>query len=220
MLHAVLSFSAYCRVCPSPTTATYLLLLGIQRGYEAQAAAVDWILAKDWPQAAAAGDGAGGGRDAPGGSPNRRHSPTPDDDDSSVDTQQLLGREAAEALSLSDTASSRMKQAARYQAAMAGDGPAPQAADAPADVQGGRDAAPMLQDRVEPLLREYMLQAAVGAPRTQALQQLGELTGLPGPLLEVHLDELMYSWHEVRGGGGLRSEWGPPCPTHHERLQH
>jgi hypothetical protein len=105
-----------CRVCPGRFSATYLLLLGVQRGTEAQAAAVDWILARDWPQGAGGeGGDASGPIDLTGSSP--KHSGNSTGDSSSLDTQQVLGGAAAEAMRLADTASSRAKQTKSYQAA-------------------------------------------------------------------------------------------------------
>jgi hypothetical protein len=105
-------------VCPGRFTATYLLLLAIQRGYEAQAAAVDWILGGDWPAAAGgAGEDAGSPVDPTGGSPQQTN--TSAKEGSSLDTQQLLGADAAEAMRLADTASSRAKHLQSYQDARA-----------------------------------------------------------------------------------------------------
>jgi hypothetical protein len=106
-----------CRVCPGRFTATYLLLLAIQRGYEAQAAAVDWILGRDWPQGVEGVQAARGSGDSPISSQGA----TPDEemDTSSMETQQLLGRDAAEALQLADTATSQSVRAQQQQVARA-----------------------------------------------------------------------------------------------------
>jgi hypothetical protein len=201
-------------VCPGRFTATYLLLLAIQRGAEAQAAAVDWILARDWPQGAAGAEGAAGGRgDAPGGSPQPGRAPTPAEagEDSSVDTAQLLGREAADALSLADTASSRVKQAARYQAAMAGDAGVQQPGDAAAA------AAVNMQERVEQVLRNLASLAATGpvgmpvdAGNAGFLRELRAITGLPESFLNVYVHELRAAAYMVRDWAG-QPGWGPPC---------
>jgi hypothetical protein len=102
-------------VCPGRFSATYLLLLGIQRGSEAQVAAVDWILGKDWPVAA---DGAEALEDSAnsGLEPTWGCTPAEHMDTSSMDTQQLLGHDAAEAIHLADTATSRAEQTPAHQA--------------------------------------------------------------------------------------------------------
>jgi hypothetical protein len=106
-------------VCPGRFTASYLLLLAIQRGYEAQAAAVDWILGKDWPADAADGlvhGGPGGPADAPNSSLGYDPALHDAHHTSSMDTQQLLGHDVAEALQLADTATSCAQQVQRQQA--------------------------------------------------------------------------------------------------------
>jgi hypothetical protein len=112
------------RTYPGRFTATYLLLLAIERGYEAQAAAVDWIVGKDWPQAA---DTAAQQEETDedilmgldSSSPVNAPAFAGSENGSSMDTQQLLGGDAADALQLADTASSWVQQMQRHQARQA-----------------------------------------------------------------------------------------------------
>jgi hypothetical protein len=202
-----------CRAVPGRFTATYLLLLGIQRGYKAQAAAVDWILGKDWPQAA--GDAQtldGNPADAPGGSgcnPASRDG----DETSSMDTQQLLGHDAAEAIHLADTATSSSNPPATQVQRQPAAQPDVPAAQQPAPVAPAGDAAldsgDLLSARVWLTLRAFV--AACQAHKAEAcwpdaLGALAVTTGLPpadlGNMLDTLQKALVRRWTALGDGKG------------------
>jgi len=199
-------------VCPSRFTATYLLLLAIPCGYAAQAAAVDWILGKDWPAAA------GGAEEDPtspvdltGGSPQRgwRSAPTASGGSSSLDTQQLLGSTAAEAIRLTDTACSRAKHDPSYTAGRARKRTPQQRAEAGAAAGGapaGEGGVPgrMYLHSVEATIRrfveeaqDYEFGAGIGANFEEMVAELAAITGVPPHTLEVALEEIRSALHMV-----------------------
>jgi hypothetical protein len=195
-----------CRTCPGRFTATYILLLAIQRGTEAQAEAVDWILGRDWPQAAQEGED--GPVDLTGSSPQRSQAPASaaDGDTSSLDTQQLLGSAAAAAVGLADTASSRAKQNPSYQAARARKRAAQQHVGADvaggAAAGGGRPPANVYLYSVENTVRRYLEEARdYGAVVGFAgmVEELAGTTGLPLHVLEVALGDVRTALNRVCG---------------------
>jgi hypothetical protein len=180
-------------VWPSRLTAIYLLLLGIQRGHEAQAAAVDWILARDWAAAGSEEEDASSTVDLTGGS--QQQSDGPAGDSSSLDTQQLLGSTAAEAMRLADTASSRAKQNPSYQAAQARQRAAQQRADASgaAAGRGAVAAGPEMELLVRTAIQGYVNDAQMDGILDgfdDLVAELAQLTGLPEETVEAHLDEV------------------------------
>lgn len=209
--------SGGCRVYPGRFFATFLLLLAIQRGYEAQAAAVDWIVGKDWsPTSGGAADGeeedwlmALNGNSSPlqGASDNS-------EDNSSMDTQQLLGRDAADAIRLGDTASSRVQRlqlqqaawarphAAQWQTAAALEG-GPAAADPEDGAAAGDPAEVTVAGRVRRVLRAFV----DGSRRIEGLmdlrdtiEELESFTGMPENKLDEALAHLEWALGRVRDG--------------------
>jgi hypothetical protein len=179
-------------VCPGRFTATYLLLLAIQRGYEAQAAAVDWILGGDWPAAAGgAGEDAGSPVDPTGGSPQQTN--TSAKEGSSLDTQQLLGADAAEAMRLADTASSRAKHLQSYQRAAAGSAAPPVAAALAAHPDMASEVLEDIRHFVEEA-QEYRSTYGFDA----LVQSLAGATGLSEGTLVFHLRAIRDALDAVR----------------------
>lgn len=172
-------FLACCRTCPSPTTATYVLLLGIQRGYEAQAAAVDWILARDWPQKAEPDPSLAG----PIGSRNSNlqagQEAAQDSDSTSIDTQDVLGVTAAEAIGLADTASSSQPASQHNmqdEAAPTAQQPTQRPEQPPSLV--------VLLSRLQQLLRDWDPEQGCSVQLALAMEGLQHATGLPRHVLQ------------------------------------
>jgi hypothetical protein len=179
-------------VCPGRFTATYLLLLGIQRGPEAQAAAVDWILARDWPQEVHP-------KDPTGGSQCVSATAFSAGDSSSLDTQQLLGGGAAAAIHLADTASSRGVQKQQHKAQQAGS--QPQAAAAPEDTPGTTSA--WFAGNVRCILNTFVdtsQMAGRAMDAADAIESLAGVTGLPFDTLQDELTSLVIDLDKVRNG--------------------
>jgi hypothetical protein len=210
-------------VCPGRFSATYLLLLAIQRGTEAQAAAVDWILGRDWPQ------GAGGVQEEEEGGPidltdaSPQHSGTSAGNSSSLDTQQLLGSAAAEAIRLADTASSHAKRVPAYQAARARQRAALQRAEA-GRAAPGNGALPVdasIGPQVRKAIRLFVEEAQEdnsmdGFP--DLVYELANLTGLQEDIVETELEAIFNALDKVRkrnrqvvahqAAGHTRRRWG------------
>jgi hypothetical protein len=219
-------YSGGCRVCPGRFFATFLLLLGIQRGYEAQAAAVDWILGKNWSTASG---GAADGEEEDwlmainGNSSPLQGASDDSEDDSSMDTQQLLGRDAADAIRLGDTASSRVQQLQLQQAAWARPhapqrqtaaalegGPAAAALEggpAAADPEDGAAAGDPGQVTVAGRVRRVLRAFVDGSRRIKGfmdlrdtIEELRSLTWLPEDKLYDALAALERALEKVRDG--------------------
>jgi hypothetical protein len=148
-------------------TATDLLLLGIQRGTEAQAEAVDWILARDWPQKLQPEWTAAGVGGFPIISLLAGQQAAQDSDTSSMDTQQVLGSTAAEAFGLLDTASSNR----------------PPSTHPKQQQQQEQESLEVLLTRLQALLHEWDADQGCAVQLAIALEGLQRASGLPRPLL-------------------------------------